>query len=107
MTKVIVGLKLKADADRDAFESWAVGVDRPTVTGYGSVDDWHLYRVAGQLQTDDPAPCDYIEVTDLNDLGQLRHDLRSDAHVAATEHLFTFLESGMALRASEGTLTTR
>lgn len=59
MATLIVPLKLKPGADREAYERFAREVDGPTITAeFLSVSEWHVYRAEQVLGSEEPAPFD-------------------------------------------------
>jgi hypothetical protein len=92
MPMLIMLSKLRRDADRGAYERWAVEVDRPTVLTLPSIDEWRLYRVRRALGDGVEAPWDYVEVALVGDVEQLERDLRSDVAANLTAALLEFCE---------------
>lgn len=89
---LIVLNKLKAGADRAAYEKWAAEVDRPTVMdSFASVDDWHLHRATANLGGGD-LPFDYVEVVTINDPEQLGRDVQSETAGRLSSELADFCE---------------
>lgn len=93
MATLIVPLKLKPGADREAYERFAREVDGPTITAeFLSVSEWHVYRAEQVLGSEEPAPFDYIEVVEVGDVGQLGQDVSSETAARLTEQLLEFVE---------------
>lgn len=91
MPTLIMLSKLRDDVDPEAYERWAREVDRPAVLGLPSIDDWTLYRVGGALGGA-TAPCDYVEVAEVNDLEQLEHDLSSETAAELSRALHEYCD---------------
>lgn len=93
MVKVIVLFNLKADASRADYEAWAQDRDAPTVTGLGSVDDFQVFRTTGLLGSDDPAPYQYVELIDVNDMTAFGGDVASAVMQEVGAEFQAFAES--------------
>lgn len=78
MATLIVLFNLKDAAQRAAYEAWAQATDLPTAGSLPSVDRFDLYRCAGLL-TGGASPYQYVEVLQINDMGQLGRDVGSEA----------------------------
>lgn len=77
MVKVIVLFNLKSEASREDYEAWARDRDVPTVTGFGSVDDFRVFRTTGLLGSTEPAPYQYVELIEVNDMDAFQQDVGS------------------------------
>ena len=75
MVKVIVLFNIKPDASVADYEAWARDRDVLAVTGLGSVDDFQVYRTNGLLGSADPAPYQYVELIEVNDMEAFGRDL--------------------------------
>lgn len=75
MSRLVVMFNLKSDADRQTYENWAAATDLPVVRKLPSVDGFTLHRVSGLFGTDDPAPYQYVEIIDINDLDNFGADV--------------------------------
>lgn len=69
MNTLIVLFNLKNGADSSAYEAWAESTDLPVVRGLKSVDSFEVYRTQG-LFGGGAAPYQYVEVIEINDVGQ-------------------------------------
>ena len=78
MATLVVLFKLKKGADSNAYEAWAKATDLPVVRGLPSVDRFSVYRIGGLYGSGDPAPYDYVELIDLNDMKQFGADVGTD-----------------------------
>ena len=68
MARIIVLFNLQDGADVNAYEAWAKSTDLPIVRGLDSVNSFEVQRVAALFGSDDPAPYQYIEIIDVDDL---------------------------------------
>jgi hypothetical protein len=71
---VLFNLKNKETAAAD-YETWAQTTDVPTVKSLKSVDDFKVYRMGNILGTKTPAPYQYCEVIEINDMNGLFADI--------------------------------
>jgi REDY-like protein HapK len=89
---LIMLTRLRDAADRAEYERWAADVDRDAVLAMPSIEDWRLHRVQRTLGDGAEAPCEYVEVALVNDVGQLERDLNSEAAAKLTAGLLKFCE---------------
>jgi hypothetical protein len=89
---LIVLFNLRDDAAPDAYERWAADIDVPTVTGLGSVDSFSVHRVTSLLGTETPAPYQYVEVIEVNDVDGLLDDVSTEAMAAVSAQFQTFAQ---------------
>ena len=75
MAALVVLFNLKDEAARAAYEKWAQTTDVPTVKGLASVDDFKVYRLDTLMGTETPAPYQYCEVIDVNNMGKLGEEV--------------------------------
>ncbi len=75
MTRLIVLFNLQTGADRKAYEAWAAATDLPIVRALPSVDGFTLHRVSGIFGSDAPAPYQYVEIIDINNLDTFGGDV--------------------------------
>ena len=78
-TRIVVLLNLRPGVDRAAYEAWARSSDLPTVNSLGSVDGFGVLRTTGVLGGSGPAPYEYIEIIDINDMERFGADVQSEA----------------------------
>ncbi|MEM9529918.1 MAG: REDY-like protein HapK [Pseudomonadota bacterium] len=78
MTTLVVLFNLKSDADRATYEAWAQSTDLPIVRDLTSVDAFDVYRTSGRLGTDDPAPYEYVEIIQVNDMETFGGEVKSE-----------------------------
>jgi REDY-like protein HapK len=71
MPSLIVLFNLKDASAKAAYENWALTTDLPTVKNLNSVDDFKVYRMTNLLGSDTPAPYQYCEIIEVNDIGVL------------------------------------
>lgn len=85
-TRIIALFNLRDGVSRADYEKWARDVDLPTVSNLSSIDGFEIFRTAGCLGSDKPAPYQYIEIIDVNDMGQFGADVSTEKMQAiATE----------------------
>jgi hypothetical protein len=68
MSNLIVLFNLHADADPEAYEQWAKSTDLPVVRELASVSRFDVYRSQSLFGSAEPAPYQYVEVIDIDDL---------------------------------------
>ena len=78
MAALVVLFNLKDPSSKDAYEKWAQTTDVPTVKGLKSVDDFKVYKLQSMMGSDDPAPYQYCEVIDINDMEGLGAELGTE-----------------------------
>ena len=92
MATLIVLFNLKDEAARAEYEAWAAATDVPTVSGLPSVDSFTVHRVSGLFGVDAPAPYQYVEVIEVNDLDGLVADVSTEAMQAISAQFQTFAD---------------
>jgi REDY-like protein HapK len=85
MTTLIVLFNLKAGQSVADYEAWAKTTDVPTVKGLKSINDFRVYRASGLLGTDKPAPYQYVEVVEVNNMEEFGAEISTEImkHIAA------------------------
>jgi len=78
MAKLIVLFNLKPSADAAEYEAWAKSTDLPIVRDLPSVSRFDVHKVEGLFGNDAPAPYQYVEVIDVNDLELFGQDVATD-----------------------------
>lgn len=78
MATLIVLFNLKDSGARERYEQWAATTDVPTVKGLRSVDDFQVFRTQGVLGGDGPAPFQYVEIIEVNDMERLGEEIQSE-----------------------------
>jgi hypothetical protein len=75
MSALIVLFNLQEGVDPAEYEDWAQSVDVPAVERLDSVDSMKVYHIDGLMGSDDPAPFQYCEVIEVNDMEGLGRDV--------------------------------
>ena len=75
MPKVVVLFNLKQGVKAEDYEQWARNSDIPTVRALASVDHFSTHRAIRLLVGDEQPPYRYVEIIDINDMGQFAEDL--------------------------------
>jgi hypothetical protein len=76
MSKIILTYKLKAEVNREQFETWQREFDYPSMRGLNRVSSFVNHRVIKPLMGDQPPSVDYIEVFKISDLeGFIQKDM--------------------------------
>jgi len=78
MATLVVLFNLKSEADSAAYEEWAQSTDLPIVRDLSSVDSFEVYRTQGLYGSDAPAPYQYVEVIEVNDMDQFGSDVSTE-----------------------------
>ncbi len=79
MPTLIVLFNLKdKDSAVQQYEEWAKTVDVPTVKRLASVDDFRLFRCGNLLGSSTPAPYQYCEVIEVNNMDGLFADIATE-----------------------------
>ncbi len=78
MTPIIVLFNLKAGVKPEDYEAWAKSTDLPIVRGLKSIGGFDVYKCKGLLRGGDPAPYQYIEMIQVQDMGAFGGDVASD-----------------------------
>lgn len=77
-TTIVVLFNLKPGVSPSDYEQWAKTTDLPTVRKLGSVNQFSVLRTSGLLGTDAPAPYQYVELLEVNDMEKLGADVSSE-----------------------------
>ena len=77
-TTIVVLFNLKPGVSPSDYEQWAKSTDLPTVRKLGSVSQFSVLRTTGLLGTDAPAPYQYVELLEVNDMEKLGADVSSE-----------------------------
>jgi len=93
MNTLIVLFNLKNEADREAYEAWAKSTDLPIVRELASVDSFEVYRTAGIFGSDAPAPYQYVEMIDVNDMDQFGADVSTETMAKVAGEFQTFADN--------------
>lgn len=101
MPTLIVLFNLKSNADKAAYERWAQTTDVPTVKGLRSVDDFRVYRMGNLLGTDSPAPYQYCEVIEVNDMNGLFADIGTETMQRVAAEFQAFADSPLFIVAEQ------
>jgi hypothetical protein len=79
MTRIVVLFNLKEGVDATEYEQWAKDTDLPTVNALPSIRSFTAHKSQGLLTGEPQAPYQYIEVIDVEDMGQFGADVSTDA----------------------------
>lgn len=74
MAKIVVLFNLKPGVSVADYEAFARETDLPIVNGLPSIDKFEVLRATGLL-SGGPSPYAYLEILDVNDMGQLGTDV--------------------------------
>lgn len=74
-TRIIALFNLKPGISAADYEAWAKAKDIPTVNGLKSVDEFAVFKSTGLLGSEAKPPYAYIEIIDVNDMGQFGADV--------------------------------
>ncbi|WP_226702843.1 REDY-like protein HapK [Microbulbifer elongatus] len=77
-TTIIVLFNLKPGVSPSDYEQWAKTTDLPTVRKLGSVNQFSVLRTSGLLGSEAPAPYQYVELLEVNDMETLGADVSSE-----------------------------
>ena len=77
-TTIVVLFNLKPGVSPSDYEQWAKTTDLPTVRKLGSVNQFSVLRTTGLLGTEAPAPYQYVELLEINDMQRLGADVSSE-----------------------------
>ena len=78
MTMIVVLFNLKSGVNASEYEEWARTTDLPNVNRLPSVTQFSVLRTTGLLGSDAPAPFQYVELLEVNDMVQLGEDVSSE-----------------------------
>ena len=101
MSRLIVMFNLQADADVQAYENWAATTDLPIVRDLPSVDGFTLHRISGLFGTDDPAPYQYVEIIDINNLDTFVGDVSTETMQKVAGEFHTFADNPVFMLSDE------
>ncbi|MCS6928430.1 MAG: hypothetical protein NZM43_02935 [Saprospiraceae bacterium] len=102
MPTLIVLFNLKdKDSAVQQYEEWAKTVDVPTVKRLGSVDDFRLFRCGHLLGTQTPAPYQYCEVIEVNNLEGLFADIATDTMKQVAAQFQAFADNPLFIVAEQ------
>lgn len=93
MKTLIVLFNLKAGVAAADYEAWATSVDVPTVSRLASVNDFRLLRTSGLLGSDAPAPYQYVETLEVDNLEALFADIGSPTMQKVAAEFATFADA--------------
>lgn len=77
-TRILALFNLRAGVDAETYEAWARQVDLPTVNALASIERFEVFRIAGRLGADAPAPYAYAEVIDVRDMAEFGQDIATE-----------------------------
>lgn len=98
MTTLVVLFNLKTDADRAAYEQWAINTDLKTVRTLQSVDRFDVLRSESLLGKDDAAPYEYIELIEVNDMATFGQEVGTEAMRAVAGEFREFADNPLFIR---------
>jgi len=98
---LIVLFNLKEGASVQDYEHWANTVDVPTVKRLDSVDDFKVFKMAGILGTDEPAPYHYVEIIEVNDPDMLGQEIASETMQRVAAEFQTFADQPIFMIAGQ------
>ena len=101
MSRLVVLFNLQSSADREAYENWAASTDLPIVRDLPSVDGFTLHRVSGLFGTDTPAPYQYVEVIDINNLDTFGADVSTATMQKVAGEFRTFADNPVFMLSDE------
>lgn len=78
-TRIIALFNLKPGISAADYEAWAKSKDIPTVNGLKSVDEFAVFKSTGLLGSEAKPPYAYVEIIDVNDMGQFGADVSTEA----------------------------
>jgi hypothetical protein len=77
-TRIVALFNLKPGVSVADYEAWAKRVDLPTVSGLKSIEKFEIFRSAGLLGSDAKPPYAYIEIIDVNDMGEFGAEVSTE-----------------------------
>jgi hypothetical protein len=101
MPTVLVLFNLKANASVNDFEHWAKSKDIPTVKSLGSINDFRVLKLGMILGSDKPAPYQYAELIEINDMEAFFVDLGSESVQAGAKQFNEFADSPLFILADD------
>ncbi len=93
MSALIVLFNLKDASSKATYEEWAKTIDVPTASKMSCVDDFKVYRLSTVMGSDAPAPYQYCEVLQINDMSKLGEEAGSDAMKKVAAQFQTFADN--------------
>lgn len=93
MTAIVVLFNLKEGVDAGQYEAWAKTTDLPVVNRLASVDRFQVLRAEGLFGSSNPAPYDYIEIIDVNDMDQFGTEVGSETIQRVASEFQEFADS--------------
>ncbi len=97
---VLFNLKNK-DTAAQQYEEWAKTIDVPTVKRLGSVDDFRLFRCGNLLGSDQPAPYQYCEVIEVNNMEGLFADIGTETMQQVAAQFQSFADNPVFIVAEQ------
>lgn len=101
MNRLIVMFNLQTGTDVQAYEDWAATTDLPIVRDLPSVDGFTLHRISGLFGTDDPAPYQYVEIIDINNLDTFGADVSTETMQKVAAEFRTFADNPVFMLSDE------
>ncbi|WP_350284587.1 hypothetical protein [uncultured Croceitalea sp.] len=95
MAALVVLFSLKDESARDAYEQWAKNTDVPTASSMDSVDSFKVFRMGNIMGTETPAPYEYCEVLEINDMAKLGEEVGSEAMQKVAAEFQSFADNPM------------
>lgn len=90
MTRLVVLFNLNDDQNPAEYERWARDEDTPAMLALPSIKDKRIYRTKGQWGSDEPAPYEYAEVLEIDDLDRMTAEIAAAPGAPAlVEHFRT------------------
>jgi hypothetical protein len=74
---------LKDGVDPRDYEEWVRRVDYPIARRQPAIVRYEVTRIEGRLNSDDPSPCQYLEVIDVTSIDEYRASLDGNAELEA------------------------
>lgn len=95
MTTLIVLFNLKEGTSRETYENWARDTDLATVRNLSSISGFEIFRTNGLFGTDDPAPYEYVEVIQVNDMTTFGEEVGTDVMQKVAGEFQAFADNPM------------
>ena len=91
--------RLRPGIDRAEYERFVREIDSRTAPNVLPITRYEVIRLEAGVASQSPAPYDYLEIVDVDDLDAFRAALAApdDGVTALTEQAFTFLEESTVL----------
>ncbi|AFY74124.1 REDY-like protein HapK [Synechococcus sp. PCC 7502] len=94
MSKIILTYKLKAEVNREQFETWQREFDYPSMRGLKRVSSFVNHRVIRPLIGEKAPSVDYIEVFEISDLeGFIQEDMGGDVVQSVMGQFMGYVEN--------------